>query len=145
MADLGADVGDRLRRRGMRMTDQRRRVINALAGHAHRTPEELTAAVAEDGGAPLPPSTVYRTLEALEQIGVVRHTHLDHGAPTYHLEDHDGHLHLVCRRCGAVLEVPASHAGSFVEQISAQTGFMADPTHMAIHGRCATCHEELSS
>ncbi|GAA2924325.1 hypothetical protein GCM10020221_20370 [Streptomyces thioluteus] len=44
-------------------------------------------------------STVYRTLELLEELGLVSHAHLGHGAPTYHLADRHDHIHLVCRDC----------------------------------------------
>ena len=95
------DIGASLRARGMRMTPQRRRVIEAVEELGHATPDALAATVARDGGAALPLSTIYRNLEALEALGVVTHTHLDHRAPTYHLADHADHLHLVCRAAAA--------------------------------------------
>ena len=82
----------------MRMTPQRRRVIAAVEELGHATPDALAATVARDGGAALPLSTIYRNLEALEDLGVVTHTHLDHRSPTYHLAEHADHLHLVCLR-----------------------------------------------
>ena len=88
------------------MTPQRQRVLDAVARLGHATPEDVVARVAEDGGPALAPSTVYRALEALESLGVVGHTHLDHRAPSYHLADHADHIHLVCRTCGRVAGVP---------------------------------------
>src|SRR4051812_42026898 len=79
------DIVATLRARGMRMTPQRRRVIAAVEELGHATPDALAATVARDGGAALPLSTIYRNLEALEDLGVVTHTHLDHRSPTYHL------------------------------------------------------------
>ena len=133
------DPGEVLRRHGLRMTDQRRRVLTVLTRRSHLTPDALTAAVAADGGAALPPSTIYRTLEALEEVGLVDHTHLDHRAPTYHLAGHHGHLHLLCRSCERIVEVDPALATPLVESVLAEVGFHADPTHMAIHGRCAEC------
>lgn len=121
------------------MTDQRRRVLAVLTSRSHLTPEIIASVVAEDGGSELPPSTIYRTLEALEEVGLVDHTHLDHHAPTYHLARHHGHLHLVCRSCHRVTEVDPALAAPMVEQVRSESGFVADPTHMAIHGRCASC------
>ena len=95
------DIVASLRARGMRMTPQRRRVIAAVEKLGHATPDALAATVAHDGGAALPLSTIYRNLEALEELGVVTHTHLDHRAPTYHLAEHADHLHLVCLGCDA--------------------------------------------
>lgn len=133
------DPGEVLRRHGLRMTGQRRRVLGALTRRSHLTPDAIAALVAADGGAELPPSTIYRTLEALEEVGLVDHTHLDHRAPTYHRAGGHGHLHLRCRECGRVIEIDPGVAADLVDTVRDATGFVADPTHMAIHGRCADC------
>lgn len=132
-------VGETLRARGMRMTPQRSRILEAIGRLGHVTPEALVEAVDADGGAPLSPSTVYRTLEALERVGVVSHSHLDHRAPTYHLSVHANHVHLVCLGCGAVLAVDVALADGFVAGVAERHGFVADVRHMAIHGWCAIC------
>lgn len=137
------DPGEVLRRHGLRMTDQRRRVLAVLTGRSHLTPDVIASVVAEDGGPALPPSTIYRTLEALEEVGLVAHTHLDHRAPTYHLAGRHGHLHLVCRSCARILEVDPALASAMVQQVRSEVGFVADPTHMAIHGHCASCATTL--
>ncbi len=49
-------------------------------------------------------STIYRTLELLDTLGLVAHTHLNHGAPTYHLATEAAHVHLVCQNCGKIDE-----------------------------------------
>ncbi len=133
------DPGEVLRQHGLRMTEQRRRVLAVLGERSHLTPEAIVAAVAADGGAELPPSTIYRTLDALEEVGLVAHTHLDHRAPTYHLAGRHDHLHLVCRTCGRVLEVDAAVGEALTVRVRTETGFVADPTHMAIHGHCSEC------
>jgi Fur family ferric uptake transcriptional regulator len=121
------------------MTPQRQRVLDAVATLAHATPEDVVEQVGRDGGAPLAPSTVYRALDALESLGVVGHTHLDHRAPSYHLADHADHIHLVCRSCGRVQECPQDYADGFTGNVLTATGFVADVTHMAIHGECDAC------
>ena len=137
----GADeaLRTRLHRSGRRVTGQRERVLRAVTGLGHATPDEILATVNRDGGTPVPASTVYRNLEALEETGAVVHTHLDHRAPTYHLAGHHGHLHLLCRSCERIVEVDPALATPLVESVLAEVGFHADPTHMAIHGRCAEC------
>lgn len=134
---------DLVRERGLRLTEPRRRVLGVLAKGEHLTPEVLTHLVGRDGGSTLPPSTIYRTLQSLEDVGIVTHSHLDHGPATYHLARPHRHLHLVCRGCRSVLEVPTEAADALVAQVLSETGFQADPTHMAIHGHCARCAEDL--
>ena len=134
---------DLVRERGLRLTEPRRRVLAVLAKGEHLTPEVLTHLVGRDGGSTLPPSTIYRTLQSLEDVGIVTHSHLDHGPATYHLARPHRHLHLVCRGCRSVLEMPTEAADALVAQVLSETGFRADPTHMAIHGHCARCAEDL--
>ena len=126
----------------MRLTPQRRRIVEALTALEHGTPDAVAARVAEDGGPALPLSTIYRGLDALEELGIVSHTHLDHRAPTYHLADHATHIHLVCLGCGTVSEAPIGMAAEFAGNVRDATGFDPDVTHMAIHGWCASCREK---
>lgn len=134
-----SDLGESLRARGMRLTPQRLRIIDAVRALGHATPDLLAAAVGQDGGPTLSLSTIYRNLEALEEVGVVSHTHLDHRSPTYHLADHAEHLHLVCLSCGVVIESPVGSADPFVGNLLTRHGFVADVKHMAIHGWCKVC------
>jgi Fur family transcriptional regulator, ferric uptake regulator len=88
-----------LRARGYRLTPQRQLVLEAVATLGHATPDEIATTVRETArGVNI--STVYRTLELLEDLGLVTHTHLGHGPPTYHAATDDDHVHLVCRVCG---------------------------------------------
>jgi len=141
----GADLQLRLRAAGLRLTGPRRRVLSALGRLGHATPEKLAGALAQDGGGELPASTIYRNLESLAGAGLVRHTHLDHGAPSYHLEAHGEHLHLVCRRCGRVIEAEPGLAAELARNLRAGHGFEPEVTHMAIHGRCARCGESADT
>jgi len=75
---------EQLRARGYRVTPQRQLVLEAVARLGHATPEDVGAEVRQAArGVNI--STIYRTLELLEQLGMVTHAHLGHGAPTYHL------------------------------------------------------------
>jgi len=139
-----SDLGARLRAHGMRLTSQRERVLDAVSLLGHATPEEIVEAVAADGGAAMSASTVYRSLDALQELGLVSHTHVDHRVPSYHLTSHATHVHLLCRRCGAVGEVPVEVADGFVASLADRTGFVADITHAAVHGLCSRCASSLA-
>jgi Fur family ferric uptake transcriptional regulator len=127
-----------LRARGYRLTPQRQLVLEAVADLGHGTPDEIAAAVRRTASG-VNISTVYRTLELLEELGLVQHTHLGHGAPTYSVTTDDDHVHLVCRDCGAVDEVESSLLEDVVRRLSAERGFSVDVGHFAVFGRCAGC------
>ena len=127
-----------LRNRGYRITPQRQLVFEAVVALEHSTPEELLARVQKTAsGVNL--STVYRTLEVLEEVGLVTHTHLGHGASTYHAAAASQHLHLVCRSCGSVTEAEVALADEFVGSLERVHGFDTDVHHFAIYGLCADC------
>lgn len=132
------DLTAQLRSRGYRLTPQRQLVLEAVASLGHATPEEIAAQVRETASG-VNISTVYRTLELLEDLGLVTHTHLGHGAPTYHAAGDAGHLHLVCRDCGAITEVDVDVADDLVGRLRREHGFDTDVQHFAIYGRCVAC------
>lgn len=137
-APVGTDWQATLRARGYRLTPQRQFVLEAVGTLGHGTPEEIAVAV-QSKAAGVNISTVYRTLEVLEEIGLVRHTHLGHGAPTYSIADDHTHVHLKCRDCGAVQEASPAVFASVVEQLQRERGFEVDVSHFAVYGRCAEC------
>ncbi|GII85331.1 transcriptional repressor [Sphaerisporangium siamense] len=129
---------EELRARGYRVTPQRQLVLEAVTRLGHATPEDICAAVQETArGVNI--STVYRTLELLEQLGMVTHTHLGHGAPTYHLASEADHVHLVCRGCGEITEISPTLVGDLVTTLDKELGFETDVQHLTIFGRCRTC------
>jgi Fur family ferric uptake transcriptional regulator len=129
------DAAARLRALGQRVTPQRRLVLEAVASLGHATPEQIHAEVGP--GADL--STVYRTLDLLEEVGLVQHTHLGHGSPTWSVAEGEVHVHLVCRSCDAVREIPAAVVGDLKSALEAAEGFEIDISHLALTGRCAQC------
>ena len=106
----------------------------------HGTPEEIAAAVRETASG-VNISTVYRTLELLEELGLVRHTHLGHGAPTYSAAGNDDHVHLVCRDCDGVEEASTELVAEVVARLSVEKGFAVDVSHFALFGRCRGCSQ----
>jgi Fur family transcriptional regulator, ferric uptake regulator len=127
-----------LRSRGLRMTPQRQLVLDAVRLLGHATPEQVHSSVQQVSDS-VNITTVYRTLELLEELGLVTHTHLSHGAPTYHAADEREHIHLVCRGCGTVEGIDPDLLGPLARQLERSRGFEVDIGHVALFGRCATC------
>ncbi len=140
VAVISSDALDQaLRLRGLRSTPQRRLVRDAVMALGHATPEQVCARVQQTAPS-VSLSTVYRTLELLEDLGVVSHTHLGHGAPTYHpVSVDDDHIHLVCRRCGAVQEADVVAARALADEVATRYGFRTDITHLSVDGTCSAC------
>jgi Fur family ferric uptake transcriptional regulator len=129
---------NKLRGGGYRITPQRQLVLESVQRLGHGTPEEILADVQRTAsGVNL--STIYRNLEVLEEVGLVTHAHIGHGAPTYHSVDDHVHIHLVCDLCGSVQSIDASVADTFLDELRRTTGFVTDVSHVALHGTCSAC------
>ena len=137
-SDAGDDLGARLRKSGLRLTPQRQLILRAVEELGHSTPDEVLARVRAQASA-VNASTVYRTLEVLEELGLVRHAHLSDRAPTYHSASEPEHFHLVCRNCRAVRSVDPEAAAAFMATLEAEHRFAADVGHLTIFGTCLTC------
>ncbi|MFC3689684.1 Fur family transcriptional regulator [Aquipuribacter hungaricus] len=138
-----AEVAELLRARGERMTGPRRAVLLVLARDAgHHAAEDVVRAVAAlDPG--VHRASVYRTLEALGELGVLQHVHVGHGGTAYHLlRRTDPHLHASCRSCGAVTDLPGDLLDDVAARVLASDGFVLEPTHVALSGTCARCAGE---
>ena len=131
-----SDLVARLRERGLRVTPQREQVLDAVRSLGHATPEQICESIE---GVDI--TTVYRTLELLEQIGLVRHAHLGHGAPSYRPAE-DDHIHVVCHACGAVVDADPSLVEPLAEHLLAGDGFVLDRSHFTVFGRCRQCAAE---
>jgi Fur family ferric uptake transcriptional regulator len=137
-----SDAVELLRGQGMRMTPQRLAIVDEIMSTSGYI---VPMTVIERVQARIPgvsPSTVYRTLERLEQVGVLAHVHLG-SSVGYHRLDEAQHAHLTCSRCGADLELPRSSLRSLERLIERDHGFRPDFTHYAIAGLCAACHETV--
>jgi len=138
-ARVARQIDDRIRASGKRMTVQRRLVLESLRQARHHTTAEDIATRIRRQHPQIDPSTVYRNLEALEELGLVTHTHFEDRLTRWHLADAHRHGHLICRACGAELEVPMSLLEPLAAKLKAKHGFHADLAHSAVVGICAAC------
>lgn len=133
-----ASLAEVLRAKGLRLTAQRQLVLDAVHELGHATPDQVHAKVAKVA-AGVNITTVYRTLELLEELGLVTHAHLSHGAPTYHSIGEAQHIHLVCKSCGELSEIPSSMLAPLAQTLDAEHGFLLDVGHVALFGLCGKC------
>jgi len=137
------DVIDVLRRRGLRMTPQRRAIVaEIMRTKGHISPTALVRRV--QGEMPgVNASTIYRTLSLLEEVGVLAHAHLEGGAE-YHRAEEPAHVHLACSNCGAEDDLSIDEANELGDLIVARHDFAPDLTHFAISGLCGDCRRAAS-
>lgn len=137
---MSEDWRERLRGSGYRLTPQRELVLAAVEKLGHATPEDVLAAVREQSSA-INLSTVYRNLEVLEELGLVRHAHLSDRVATYHSTTEHEHFHLVCRKCERVTSVDPGVADDFAARLREDYEFEPDLGHLVVFGICTTCKE----
>ena len=147
MAEIGSagppvawsTVRERLRARGLRWTPQRRTLIEVLSRtDGHVTGSELVDRCRDLDPTTIP-STVYRTLDVLEELGLVSHSHGADGREEFHVMPADEHGHLHCTDCGESWEIGPREAASLVAAVAAERSFAVDLSHLSIAGRCAAC------
>ncbi|MFT4009918.1 MAG: Fur family transcriptional regulator [Nocardioidaceae bacterium] len=130
-----------LRAKGYRLTPQRELVLRAVEHLGHATPDEVLKQVHTESEA-VNLSTVYRNLELLEELGLVRHAHLTDRAPTYHSTSQPQHVHLVCRGCQRVVDAEPDEFDGLAGALRERHGFTPDIGHLTVFGTCGECAAE---
>ncbi len=139
------DLLNKLREAGLRVTLPRRLISRVLADSRY---EFINAATiierVKASAGQIDSSTVYRTLDEMQSIGLVHHVHVGpQVSGTWHLSSEDDHQHLVCEECGKTTLVPWSEVEPLYEHFYAKYGFHASVHHLAILGHCADDCDEL--
>ena len=138
------NIAGELSKQGYRLTPQRMMILAAIEeSHDHISAEEIHAQiVARYPNVNI--STVYRTLELLKKLGLATETDLGEGRVRYHAAEQGHHHHLVCRECGAIIDLDDSLLASLKTALLREYGFIADLKHLAIFGRCTKCAKDQS-
>jgi Fur family ferric uptake transcriptional regulator len=135
------DMNSRLSELGYRLTPQRLMVVKAVEeADSHISAEEIYLQIR----ARYPHmniSTVYRTLELLSELGLVTETDMGDGRVRYHSIGKGHHHHLVCQKCGEIIDVEESMLRPLRDEIGQRYGFKVDMKHLAFFGLCSKCRE----
>jgi len=133
------DLGHSLSELGYRLTPQRLMILSAVAGaDSHISAEEIYAQVR----ARYPHmniSTVYRTLELLKELGLVTETDMGDGRVRYHSIGKGHHHHLVCEKCGKIIDIEESMLSPLWAEIRQKYNFRVNMKHLAFFGLCPKC------
>ncbi len=134
-------MANKLSELGYRLTPQRIMVLSAIEdSDDHISAEEIYAQIV----AKYPQvniSTVYRTLELLKRLGLVTETDLGGGRVRYHSADKGHHHHLVCEKCGTIIDIDESTLARLQDVLFHRYNFSARLRHLAIFGLCEKCRK----
>ncbi|MGO8964511.1 Fur family transcriptional regulator [Mycobacterium sp.] len=136
-------IGEVLRAHGLRRMASRIAVLAVLEpANTHLSVAEIDQRLreclpAEEQAPDL--ATIYRTVTTLLDQGVLHALAVEGGVTTYGLADYPHH-HAVCTQCGSIIEVPAGHLASALEQAMAGSSFaLSERAGLTLHGLCPQC------
>ena len=142
-AELRHRMSEELHEKGLRMTPQRLMIVAAIEDSTdHISAEDVYSQVIKKYPN-VNISTVYRTLELLEEMGLVTKTDLGGGRVRYHPSDKGHHHHLVCRECGKIIDLKEEALNGLKDTLATDYQFIADLRHLGIWGRCLQCNRRL--
>jgi Fur family transcriptional regulator, ferric uptake regulator len=84
-------------------------------------------------------ATIYRSLEVLEELGLVKETRIRDRAYYELAEEGTDHYHLVCDQCGTTLHIEGDHMVPVLHHITDEHEFVVSNADLVVHGRCARC------
>jgi Fur family ferric uptake transcriptional regulator len=132
-------ITKRLQELGYRLTPQRMMIVAAIEGSDHHISAEEIYSQIKIQYPHMNISTIYRTLELLEGLGLVTNTDMGEGRVRYHSADKGHHHHLVCQKCGAIIDLDEAVLFPLKETLKRECNFEADLRHLAIFGHCRKC------
>ncbi|HEY0603641.1 MAG TPA: Fur family transcriptional regulator [Herpetosiphonaceae bacterium] len=128
-----------LRKQGYRLTRQRMLILDLLrSSERHMTADQIYVEVSRHHPE-INLATVYRTLQWLHQVGMLRKIDVGKDRLEYEYAHDAEHHHLICKVCGAQTQIDNHVIQTLQDHILEHYGFEADPDHVAIFGRCADC------
>lgn len=133
---------ERLRQADYRITNARRTVLEVLC----QDDEHLTSADVLEQVEARDPSigraSVFRTLDLLTELGIIRPTFLDPRTPNYIVMPADGHhAHIVCPQCSRVIELGECEIEDLIQRIAANHGVEITGHLLELYGKCPDCAE----
>ncbi len=134
-----------LRRAGLRSTPQRQTVLDLLGDgdHRHLTADDIWRAAAARHPS-FNRSTAYRVLEQLCDAGIVQQTRFGDSAHFEIAGAPERHYHLVCRRCGSIVNLPSDVLADISGRLARQHGFTIRSVDLTIEGECRGCRRGVS-
>ena len=130
---------EKLQENGYRLTGSRRTVVEIIANSERALSPLEVYDLARGQHAGLGLVTVYRTLEKLEELGLIQRVHQPQGCQAF-IAAFTGHQHLIlCSQCGKVQFFDGDNLETFFHAIGQQTGYQVHDHWLQLFGLCETC------
>jgi Fe2+ or Zn2+ uptake regulation protein len=123
-------------------TRARRAVVGALCDEQRGTTPAALLARGKSRHARLGQVTVYRTLDILQSLGLVRRLHQEDGSATYAAATRAHGHHVICSRCHRAVEFEGCSLGGVLRDVSARTGFTVERHWLELFGTCPSCRRK---
>ena len=138
-------LATQLNQHGYKLTRHRKAVVEVmtLANTRLTAAEVFTKAHRECPDLGL--TTVYRTLEILEQLGTIRRVHLEDGCEAFAPTAIEHGHYLICANCQTTIEFEGCDLTAMLDRIADQTGFAIDQHWLELVGRCPKCQKKSRS
>lgn len=131
-----------LSQQGYKLTRQRKAVVEVMTlANARLTAAEVFAK-AQRNCPDLGLTTVYRTLEILEQINVIRRVHLEDGCEAFAPTAIEHGHYLICANCQTTIEFEGCDLTAMLDRIASQTGFKIEQHWLELVGQCPKCQKK---
>jgi len=129
-----------MRQHGYRLTPQRHAILKVIAGsHEHLTPAEICRRVRQEHP-DIGLVTIYRNLNLLNELKLVCRVNLGDGPQSYLMRrPTEHHHHLVCSRCGCVVNFVDCDLSWLEQRLSRETGFSIEGHVLEVYGICPSC------
>lgn len=127
-----------LKEKGLKITPQRRAIIDALVENYQAHPgATMIFSEARKKAKRVSLSTVYATLKEFSESGLIKQLEFDRMENRYDVDLSD-HINLICKRCGTIIDynIPAPLEP---KDIARKSGFIVTDTRMELHGYCREC------
>jgi len=139
-ADALSRLAGFLSGRGLRLTGQRRVIADMFfRSEGHFSAEEIVRLVRE-ANPRIGPATVYRTLKLLREAGLATGMNSGDGLARYESPFRRSHHdHLVCRRCGRIVEFENDQIEDLQQRVAERHGFVVTDHRLELYGICGAC------
>lgn len=133
-----------LRDRGLKYTGEREMIVQAVMRNPEHFEAEQLLLDMRQAREKVGKATVYRTLKLLVECGIVKEVHFSNKQVHYeHTYGQDPHDHMVCRRCGRIIEFDASEVVRLRTVLAANRNFKALSHRFQIVGLCQACVQKI--